>query len=108
MPTQLSLWVTEKREALWERMEEDRRVAEVAARANAVAVGKARLPNLLGMTSDSRQARAIRLFVGAMRRRLRDKDGAMARDGSNSDDNIALGDTVVSTYPHFGSVFGDH
>jgi hypothetical protein len=75
------LWVTEKKDALRERMEEDRRVAEVAARADAVAVGKVRLDNLLGMASNYRQARAIRLFVGAMRRRLRDGDGALARDG---------------------------
>jgi hypothetical protein len=33
------LWVTEKGDALWERMEEDRRVAEVAARAE-VAAGR--------------------------------------------------------------------
>lgn len=75
------LWVTEKRDALRERMEEERRLAEVAARANAVAVGKVRLDNLLGMASDYRQARAIRLFVGAMRRRLRDGEDAPARDG---------------------------
>ena len=62
-------------------MEEDRRVAEVAARANAVAVANARLDNLLGMASDCRQPRAIRLFIGALRRRLRDGDGARARDG---------------------------
>jgi hypothetical protein len=37
------LWVSEKREAIRKRMAEDKRVAEVAARANAVAVGKARL-----------------------------------------------------------------
>jgi hypothetical protein len=75
------LWVTEKRDTLRERMEEDRRVAELAARANAVAVGKARLDSLLGMASDYRQARAIRRFVGAIRRRLRDGDGALAWDG---------------------------
>jgi hypothetical protein len=75
------LWVSEKREAIRERMAEDRRVAEVAARAHAVAVGKARLDNLLGMASDYRQARAIRLFVGAMRRRWRDGEDLLALDG---------------------------
>jgi hypothetical protein len=33
--------------------------------------------NLLGMASDYRQARAIRLFVGAIRRRLRDAEGTL-------------------------------
>lgn len=75
------LWVSEKRAALQEGIAEDRRSAEVTARANAAAVGKARLDNLLGMASDYGQARAIRLFVGAMRRRWREGDGVMALDG---------------------------
>jgi hypothetical protein len=29
----------------------------------------------------------------------------LAADG---DDNIALGDIAVTSYPHFGSMFGDH
>jgi hypothetical protein len=44
-------------------------LAEATALANAVAVEMGRLDNLLGM-ADYRQARAIRLFVGAIRRRL--------------------------------------
>jgi hypothetical protein len=75
------LWVSEKRDAIRERLAENRRVAQVAARTNAAAVGKARLDNLLGMASDYRQARAIRLFVAAMRRRCRDGDGFLALDG---------------------------
>jgi hypothetical protein len=72
------LWVSEKRDALRERKEEDRRAAEVVERATAIAAGKAKLDNLLGMASDYRQARAIRLFVGAMRRRWRHGNGELA------------------------------
>ena len=44
-----------------------------------VAVAKARLDNLVAMATDYRQARAVRLFVSAMRRRLPDADGTLAR-----------------------------
>jgi hypothetical protein len=69
------LWVVEKREALKERLEDERRAAEVAKQNHADAVAKARLDNLLGMATDYQQARAIRLFVSAMRR-SRGADGA--------------------------------
>jgi hypothetical protein len=52
-------------------------LAEATALANAVAVKKGRLDNLLGRASDYRQARAIRLFVGAIRRRFRDAEGTL-------------------------------
>jgi hypothetical protein len=72
-------WISEKREALREHLEEERRATEVARRTQAVAVARARLDKLLGMAADYRQARTIRLFIGAMRRRSRDADSAVAR-----------------------------
>jgi hypothetical protein len=68
------LWVEEKREALKGRQDDERRAAEVAKQNHAGAVAKERLDNLLGMATDYRQARAIRLFVSAMRRRSRDAE----------------------------------
>jgi hypothetical protein len=38
-----------------------------------------RIDDLLGVATDYRQARTIRLFVSAMRRRSGDADGALAR-----------------------------
>jgi hypothetical protein len=46
------------------------------------------------MASDYRQARAIRLFVGAMRQRLRDGDGTLARDGFEDSCHWALTDNL--------------
>jgi hypothetical protein len=71
------VWVTEKRDDLRARMDQERRVAEATALASVVAVEKRRLDNLLGMASDYRQARAIRLFVAAIRRRLREAEGTL-------------------------------
>jgi hypothetical protein len=45
------LWVSEKREAIRERMAEERRMAEVTARANAIAFGRARLDIRAGSSS---------------------------------------------------------
>ena len=69
------LWVSEKSEALKKRRGEERASAEAAARTHDVAVGKARKDNLLGMATDYRRARTIRLFVSAMRRRFREANG---------------------------------
>jgi hypothetical protein len=73
------LWMAEKQEALRERLEEQKRAAEVSVQTRATAASKARLDNLIGMATDYRQAQVIRLFVGAMRRRSLDADGALAR-----------------------------
>ena len=78
------LWVTEKRRDLRAHMDEERREAEATALANAVAREKGRLDNLLGMASDYRQARAIRLFVGTIQQRLRDAEGTL--DGARFED----------------------
>jgi hypothetical protein len=51
----------------------------VSVQTRATAASKARLDNLIGMATDYRQAQVIRLFVGAMRRRSLDADGALAR-----------------------------
>jgi hypothetical protein len=75
------LWVLEKREALLGRLEEERRATELGAQNHAAAVAKARLNHLLTMAKDYRQARTIRLFVGAMRRRSHDADrGLVEKD----------------------------
>jgi hypothetical protein len=73
------LWVAEKREALREGLEEEKRAAEVSVQTRAVAVSKARLDNLIGKATDYRQAQVIRRLVGAMRRRSPDADGTLAR-----------------------------
>jgi hypothetical protein len=73
--TRRHLWVSEEREALQKRRREERASAEAAARNHDVAVGKARKDNLLGMATDYRQARTIRLFVSAMRRRSHEANG---------------------------------
>jgi hypothetical protein len=64
------LWVSEKREALQKRLAEERASSEAAARDCDEAIGRARTENLLGMARNYGQARTIRLFVSAMRRRF--------------------------------------
>jgi hypothetical protein len=64
------LWMSEKRETLQKRLEKEKASAEAAARAYDVAIGKARKDDLLGMATDYRKARTVRLFVSAMRHRF--------------------------------------
>jgi hypothetical protein len=45
-----------------------------------LAIAKARRDDLLGMATDYRQARTIRLFVAALRRRSSEADGARGPD----------------------------
>jgi hypothetical protein len=73
------LWVTEKREALQRRLEEERASAEAAAHDHGVALRRARRENLFGMVTDYRRARTIRLFVSAMRRRFSEGSGMVAQ-----------------------------
>jgi hypothetical protein len=73
------LWVSEKRDAIQMRRGEERASAEAAAHTHDLAVGKARKDNLLGMATNYRQARTIRLFVSAMRRRFDEANGIVTQ-----------------------------
>lgn len=70
------IWISERRDTLAQHLEKERQVAEVAAQNQTLALAKARRDELLGMATDYRQARTIRLFVAALRLRSSEGDGS--------------------------------